>query len=70
MRTSRTMVLLASSGGMEEESSPLPMSSPRSPTNLKYARSHAELSGRKSPSPSEGVSLREPLETEDYWNWE
>jgi hypothetical protein len=46
------------------------MTSPRSPTNLKYARSHAELAGRKDPPLSAGVSMREPLETEDYTNWE
>ena len=44
--------------------------SPRSPTNLKYARSHAELAGRKSPPLSEGVSFKEALETEDYECWE
>lgn len=44
--------------------------SPKSPNNLRYARSHAELEGRKSPPLSEGCSFREGLETEDYWNWD
>ena len=42
--------------------------SPASPTNLRFARSHKELSGRSDPPLSAGVSLREPLETEDTWN--
>jgi len=41
--------------------------SPRSPTNLRYARSHEELAGRGSPPLSAGLSMREPLETEDYY---
>ena len=44
--------------------------SPRSPSNLRYARSHEELKGRKSPPLKDGVSMREPLETEDYYNWD
>ena len=44
--------------------------SPKSPTNLRFARSHKELAGRNDPPLSAGVSLREPLETEDYWNWD
>ena len=44
--------------------------SPKSPTNLRYARSHAELAGRKSPPLSEGLSFTEELETEDYYNWD
>jgi hypothetical protein len=42
--------------------------SPRSPNNLNFARSHEELAGRSDPPLSSGLSLREPLETEDYWN--
>ena len=42
----------------------------RSPSNLVYARSHAELAGRKDRPLNEGLSLREPLETKDYTNWE
>jgi hypothetical protein len=42
--------------------------SPKSPTNLAYARSHAELAGRKEPPLSEGLSFTEELETKDYWN--
>ena len=44
--------------------------SPKSPNNLKYARSHAELSGRKDPALTKGVAFTEELETEDYWCWE
>ena len=44
--------------------------SPKSPTNLKYARSHAELAGRKEPSLKQGVSFTEELECEDYCCWE
>ena len=44
--------------------------SPKSPTNLRFARSHEELAGRNDPPLSAGVSLREPLESEDYWNWD
>ena len=44
--------------------------SPESPTNLRYARSHADLAGRNDPPLTAGVNLREPLETEDYWNWD
>jgi hypothetical protein len=44
--------------------------SPKSPNNLRYARSHADLAGRKDPPLGAGVSLREPLETEDYYNWD
>jgi hypothetical protein len=44
--------------------------SPESPTNLRYARSHAELAGRKDPALSEGVSFTEKLETRDYYNWD
>jgi hypothetical protein len=44
--------------------------SPRSPCNLTYARSHAELAGRKDRPVKEGLNLREKLDTDDYWNWE
>jgi len=44
--------------------------SPKSPSNLNWARSHAELAGRESPSLSQGVSFTEELECEDYCNWE
>lgn len=44
--------------------------SPKSPTNLRYARSHAELAGRESPPLSAGVSFTEELETQDDWNWD
>lgn len=44
--------------------------SPKSPTNLRYARTHAELAGRKEPPLSAGVSFTEELETEDYYNWD
>lgn len=44
--------------------------SPKSPTNLRYARSYAELAGRKSPPLAAGVSFTEELETEDYYNWD
>lgn len=44
--------------------------SPESPSNLRYARSHAELAGRPSPPLSAGVSFTEELETEDYYNWD
>jgi hypothetical protein len=44
--------------------------SPKSPTNLRYARSHAELAGRSAPALTEGVSFTEELECEDYCNWE
>jgi hypothetical protein len=43
----------------EEESR---YTSPRSPTNHEYARSHAELAGRKSPPLSAGVSFTEELD--------
>jgi hypothetical protein len=41
-----------------------------SPTDLIYARSHAELKGRKERPVSEGLSLREKLNTKDYSNTE
>lgn len=44
--------------------------SPASPTHLRFARSHEQLAGRKSPPLTAGVSMREPLETEDYYNWD
>lgn len=44
--------------------------SPKSPTNLRYARSHADLAGRNDPPLASGLSLKEPLETEDYYNWD
>lgn len=44
--------------------------SPKSPTNLRYARSHSDLKGRKSPPLKDGLSMREPLETEDYATWD
>ena len=44
--------------------------SPTSPCNLTYARSHAELAGRPDRPVREGLSLREKLDTKDYWNWE
>jgi len=43
--------------------------SPKSPNNLTFARSHAELAGRGEPSLSQGVSFTEELECEDYCNW-
>ena len=36
--------------------------SPRSPTNHEFARSHAELAGRRSPPLSAGVSFTEELD--------
>ena len=44
-------------------------SSPSSPSNLLYARTHAELAGRTDPPLSAGVSFTEKLVTDDYWNW-
>jgi hypothetical protein len=44
--------------------------SPCSPSNLVYARSHADLAGRKPRPITEGLNLREDLITDDYWNWE
>jgi len=44
--------------------------SPMSPTNLRYARSHADLAGRGSPPLSAGLSMKERLETRDDWNWD
>ncbi len=44
--------------------------SPKSPNDLRFARSHEELAGRRDPPLSDGLSLREALETEDYWNWD
>ena len=42
--------------------------SPRSDSCLRFARSHEELSGRKQLAPKHGVSIREPLQTDDDWN--
>jgi hypothetical protein len=42
----------------------------KSPNNLRFARSHEQLAGRNDPPLTAGVCLREPLETEDYWNWD
>lgn len=42
--------------------------SPKSPTNLRFARSREELAGRTDPPLSEGVSFTEELVTDDYWN--
>ena len=50
--------------GMESDCSPC------SPTHLVFARTHAELAGRKDRPVNEGLSLREKLDTDDYWNWE
>lgn len=44
--------------------------SPRSPTDLRYTRSHQELAGRNDPPLASGLSLKEPLETRDDWNWD
>ena len=61
---------LATTVFIEGEEMDAGCSSPRSPCNLNFARSHAELAGRKSPSVSTGLSLREKLDTKDYGNWE
>jgi len=53
-----------------DEESGRSYTSPKSPTNLRYARTHAELAGRKDPPLSEGVSFTERLETDDYYNWD
>ena len=55
---------------IEDEALESGCNSPRSPCNLTYARSHAELAGRKDPPVNQGLSLRERLDTKDYWNWE
>lgn len=42
--------------------------SAKSPSNLRYARSHEELSGRRDLPLSSGLSLRETLVADDHEN--
>lgn len=42
----------------------------RSPTNLVFTRTHAELKQRKPRPVKEGLCLREKLYTKDYSCWE
>lgn len=44
------------------DESPTRYTSPKSPTNNEYARTHAELAGRKSPPLTAGVSFTEELD--------
>jgi len=55
---------------IEDEALEEGCNSHRSPSNLVYARSHADLAGRPERPVKEGLNLREKLDCRDYWNWE
>ena len=57
-------------GGCDETVIEDGFNSPTSDSCLRFARSHADLSGRKDLPLSEGCSIKERLVTDDDWNWD
>ena len=55
-------------GGCDETVVKDGYNSPTSDSCLRFARSHGELAGRRELPVEHGLSIREKLETEDYWN--